>query len=294
MSRLVAAGVSAPQLQRATREGAIRRVQRGWYALPSAPVSVVRAVRAGGSLTGPSAARLLGLWVPPDSRLHVAVARNASGVASPAFRAADLCVHWAGSGRRSLEPVEPITRVLQHAVDCQAEEMAIVLMDSALNLGFAGLTLRRLRHEFAGLPLRYQRAVAKADPGAQSGIETLVRLRLRSRGIRVRTQVYRSAVGHVDFLVGDRLVIEVDGREHHDTVEGFATDRERDLMLFASDHRSLRLTYDHVMYRWGEIEPLILAMVRRRDHRWPQGKTRLRSLTEDQKLIARISAANRR
>ncbi|WP_147304033.1 endonuclease domain-containing protein [Subtercola boreus] len=143
-----------------------------------------------------------------------------------------------------------------------------MLIDSALHLKVDGVTLASLGRLFEGLPARYRSALSRADPESESGIETLVRLRLRSLGISVRTQVRHRGVGRVDLLVGDRLVIEVDGREHHDSREAFASDRERDLVLFRDGFDRLRLTYAHVMYRWPEIEGVIVEAVRRRRHRW--------------------------
>lgn len=42
-----------------------------------------------------------------------------------------------------------------------------------------------------------------------------MRLRLRRRKVELRTQVTIADVGRVDLLVGERLVIEVDSKEHH-------------------------------------------------------------------------------
>ncbi|GAA0998470.1 hypothetical protein GCM10009563_22630 [Subtercola frigoramans] len=154
--------------------------------------------------------------------------------------------------------------------------MALTVIDSALNKSRRNLiperiTQRTLQAVAEKLPDRYRRAIAQADPLSQSGLETLVRLRLRSRGIGVTSQKHHAGVGHVDLLVGDRLVIEVDGRETHDTEEGFATDRHRDLILFRDDMRNLRLTYAQVMHDWQTVEPIILNKIRRRDHRWGRG-----------------------
>lgn len=206
----VRAGVSQHQLERTTRRGEIHRVRRGWYAGASAPDAVVRAVRAGGALTSTSAARLFGLWVPPDDRLHVSLARNSMG-ALPRMAGDDVCVHWRREAGPTVRAVEPLVEVLRQAVECLPEEMAVVLIDSALNKRAMGITLADLECNFAPLAQRYQRALAKADGASDSGIETLTRLRLRSRGIRVRTQVHISRVGFVDLVVGDRLVIETEG-----------------------------------------------------------------------------------
>jgi very-short-patch-repair endonuclease len=276
---LLRAGVTQWELRHAVAHAQIHRICPGWYALPGADRDVVRAVASGGSLTGPSAAKLFGLWVPPFRGLHVSVARGSSGHALAAVRSSQHCVHWRASRGRRHDPVESLDTVLLDCVQCMPEEMAIAVVDSALNKSARGriperLNKRDLLDACDRLPARYTRAIAKADPLSQSGIETLVRLRLRAKGISVTSQHEHPEVGHVDLLVGDRLVIEVDGRETHDTEKGFATDRQRDLILFRDDMRTLRLTYAHVMYDWRVVEPIILGATRRREHRWPRGSGR--------------------
>ncbi|WP_172582367.1 endonuclease domain-containing protein [Subtercola boreus] len=170
-----------------------------------------------------------------------------------------------------LNVVESLPSALRDAVGCVPEEMAVVLVDSALNLAIGDLTLHDLRRKFAGQGEKYARVLDRSDGGSQSGLETLVRLRLRSHGIAVRTQVRHRGVGAVDLLVGDRLVIELDGREHHDNADGFVSDRRRDLVLFSGGIERLRLTYHHVMHQWPETERVILDFVRRRRHHWRSG-----------------------
>ncbi|CAN5195052.1 hypothetical protein BH09ACT6_BH09ACT6_20550 [soil metagenome] len=193
-----------------------------------------------------------------------------------AVRSRQHCVHWRATRGRSHDAVAPLAAVLLHCIQCMTEELALTVVDSALNQSARRtiperLTKRMLLAAVEDMPERYRQAVARADPLSQSGLETLVRLRLRARGISVVTQKYHPEVGHVDLLVGDRLVIEVDGRETHDSDGGFVSDRARDLILFRDDMRILRLTYAHVMYNWHEVEPIILDKIRRRDHRWGRG-----------------------
>jgi hypothetical protein len=60
------------------RTGAVRRVRRGYYASASASTEAIIAVRVGGRLAGPSAARSFGFWSGFDERIHVAVPSNAA------------------------------------------------------------------------------------------------------------------------------------------------------------------------------------------------------------------------
>lgn len=63
-------------------------------------------------------------------------------------------------------------------------------------------------------------------------------------------------------------MIEVDNRAHHTGEDNYRRDRDRDLRLRALGFIVVRLTYEQVMYRWGEVEPALLAMVRRGDQWW--------------------------
>ena len=88
-------------------------------------------------------------------------------------------------------------------------------------------------------------------------------------------------MGHVDVLIGDRLVLELDSREHH-LGKQYHEDRRRDLELTAQGFLVLRITYERVMFDWDSIERVILAVVRRGDH--------LHSASRRRKGLARTQA----
>jgi len=87
---------------------------------------------------------------------------------------------------------------------------------------------------------------------------TIIRLRLRARGIRLRSQVDIPGVGRVDFLVGDRLIIEADSVEHH--LPKYQSDRTRDRVATAMGYLMIRLTYEDVVYHWDTALADILAV----------------------------------
>ncbi len=99
-------------------------------------------------------------------------------------------------------------------------------------------------------------------------METKARLGLRALGISYRSQVAIDGVGKVDLLIGDRLVLEVDGEEWHSGAEAYAVDRERDLRLVELGYSVIRLTYDQVMDEWDRVIAAIRALVGRDEHRW--------------------------
>jgi very-short-patch-repair endonuclease len=233
-------------------------------------------VRIGGRLTCSSALRQHGVWVMPDSRLHVAVHHNASRLRSPDDRLSpwrdrpDVCLHW-NDRRTILEPgasIDSVTAAIGQLILCADRDSAIVSIDSALNGTAAGrrlLTLAQLADILDSLPAKYAGIARQVDIRSQSGLETLARLRLRRRGLRIRTQAKISRVGHVDVLIGDRLVLELDSRSHH-LGDNYQKDRDRDLELFRQGFVVLRVSYSRVMYDWQSIEDAILLAVRRGEH----------------------------
>ncbi|MET0974585.1 MAG: DUF559 domain-containing protein [Leifsonia sp.] len=268
---LDACGVERRAVRVALSVGEIRRVRGRWFASPHAVADVVRAVTVGGTLTGASVGRLRGLWMLEDHRLHVRVPATASRLASPADRRRPLdsdidavCVHYSrrpGTHRSVDAPLDALVEMFV----CGTATAAIVAVDSALNLHVIRpgdlVALREM------LPAEKRRLVDRVDPGAQSGLETLIRLLLHSRRIRYRSQVQIARAGRVDILVGDRLVLELDGRAFH-TGDAFEEDRRRDLELVMQGYIVVRLSYSMVMSRWDDVSEAILELVRRREHLW--------------------------
>ena len=262
------------ELAKQVASGRLLRVRKGWYASPVADPEEVRAVRVGGLLTCVSLARAIGLWTVPDVRLHVCTPGNASRSREPDARVplvagnAAVVRHW---GHRLRPPNPGATRdsihsALAHLVRCQPTVSAVVTLDSALNrraIDSAGIA-----ELFLALPERFRDVQRKVDGSSQSGLETMCRLALAARGLRVRTQVTIEGVGAVDVVVGDRLVIELDGGEFHSGPEVFANDRRRDLELARRGYRVLRLSFGQVMSDWDACEAVILRLVRAGEHRW--------------------------
>lgn len=143
-------------------------------------------------------------------------------------------------------------------------------IDSALNGRLIGMSA--LEAVFSDFPLSSRLLLDRADGSSQSGLESVARFRLRARRLRVRTQVVISGVGRVDLLIGDCLVVELDGYAFHATGESFESDRRRHLALQALGYRVIRLSYRQVMTEWGSAERVILGMVRRGDHLWGRGR----------------------
>lgn len=265
------AGYSRKAVQAAVRSGLILRVRNGWFAAPTADAAIVRAVRVGGTATAATVARLHDLWLHDDGLLHVRVPHSTGRLAAPHDRHVPLdrekhavCVHY--SSREGFDRArDPLTLALAEMFACSEPSEVMAAIDSAidkgvLQLGHLDLIRRRMPQSRRGL-------LAAVDPDSQSGLETRVRLLLRSRRIGFRTQVDIDGVGRVDFLVGGRLVIEVDGRAFH-TGAAFEEDRRRDFVLSMRGYLVLRLSYRQVIDDWERTRAGILALIARGEQRW--------------------------
>ena len=272
IERAGAAGGST--LAGALARGEIVQVRRGWYSVPDAPTTVVQAARVGGSLTGPSVATLHGLWLLDDGRLHVRVRGNASHLRSPFDRTVrlvdshDVCVHYRErpGGPHDLPARDSLPRALAEMFTCGSTVSAMIAVDSALNRGeLTGPGRAELR---ALVPASRRGLVDAADPGCDSGLETIARMLPRSKRLPHRTQAYIPDVGRVDLLIGDRLVVELDGAGFHTDKADFAEDRRRGFELVMRGYLVVRLTYDMVVHDWDRVRGDLLELIDRGEHRW--------------------------
>ena len=141
----------------------------------------------------------------------------------------------------------PIVEALIQAVLCQTPRAAIASLDSAWHLGVvdeAGIAA-----VFSALPRRYRRIRPLLDRRAESGTETLVRLMLRTLGLRPELQVEIDGVGFVDLLVEGWLIVECDSEAHHADWKQIKADRRRDAAAAAQGYMTLRLLAEDILYR---------------------------------------------
>lgn len=262
-AQLLACGIASNDVRALVRRGSLAPVRRGWYSGPTAQDKAKRAIRAGGAVSCVSALALHGVWTPPARDLHIRRSRHfADRKLAPGLKD---CQPIAGPASRISRPVDSLGQALLSALACVDAETAVAMMDSALHLRL--ITLADLEALVAHLPGRKRALIDRVDANAESGTESLVRHRLRSRRIKVRTQVEIPTVGRVDLLVGDRLVLEVDSVAHHTSAENYRRDRARDRRLVALGYIVIRLTYEEVMTLWPEVELDILALVRAGKHK---------------------------
>lgn len=185
------------------------RVRHGVYALGRTSPAVVAAAAHGGAVACVTALALWGVWVLADPGLHVWLGDKGRAHAHPGCR----CTDHHGAGRAAFGVV-PIADALVQAARCLSREAFFAAYESAWRLGLIGaadrITIR------LALPSRLRRVLDIARGDAESGLESLLRLRLADRGIRLDCQVPVIGVGRVDFVLAGRIILEVDGRENHD------------------------------------------------------------------------------
>ncbi|MDJ1370928.1 type IV toxin-antitoxin system AbiEi family antitoxin domain-containing protein [Gulosibacter molinativorax] len=283
---LLGAGIAFTTIRRALKNKLIRRISRGRYAVMGTLSDYGTARALNGVVSGLSALKQWGVWLPSRHRnpkLNIRVTRNVDRkhVCHPFRRKTAKSVsvrvlpnsvpdsytdhpRGRGNGRQlRRQPLDEIpTAILVAEADCTWDEL-VAIGDSALQLGVAMSTLK----EIAKLGTsKLRRAFAMLDSESQSGAESLLRARLSSRGINLKVQVPISKM-HVDGLIGTSLVIEVDGVEYHRTKEQVLADRRRDRILHALGYIVLRFTAAEVFYEWDRVLREILLYLKMNKHR---------------------------
>ena len=271
---LYAAGFGKRTLSFAANQGMIVRVRQGWYCTPDVSPIAQQAVRVGGRLGCISGAAAHGLWLPPDEHLHVSLAHNDCRLRMPNDMrrrlevAGEVTTHWSTGvrvgSRLLLDPMACLAEVIR----CQPIEYAIAIADSALRPCGSGsspaISLWQWRMLASNFATRTKQ-LESADGVCESGTESVTWVRLMRHNLPIRRQIWIDDK-RVDFLIGRRLVVEVDGAAYHIDPVRFEADRTRDAQLCAINYIVLRFSYNQVIYRWQEVELAVLAAVARGDH----------------------------
>ena len=255
-------GVTPSHLRTAIRRGAVVRAARGLYLCSHADRDQRDAAAAHGRISCLSALRRAGVWAGIDRSLHLQLPAHASG-ARPDFARGGRPIryHWAhprfpGAAQRSWL-VAPMEAVWQ-AIHCLDEEHAIACLESAVHEGF--LTIDQVRELCGHAPARLAGGIQELEFSSGSGLETIVRRRLRHAGYSVVAQVRLHGIGDEDLVVEDCVAIETDGEKWHGP-DRFSADRIRDLKTEALGRRSIRLTHDQILYEWETTLAAIARVV---------------------------------
>ena len=268
---LYARGYGKTLLRSAVRSGAVIRVRKGWYCRPDLAIELQEAARVGGRLACVSAARYHGLWVPGQAgRLHVQVSPGACQLRSRSDyrrRLSDLTghpvvVHWSedrSEDQSASRLVVGVASCVDQVARTYPAEFGYVVAESALLQH--KLATEQWRRILAALPRRLRRKLAPAGRHSGSGTESIFAFRMHRVGVRFRQQV-KIGRDRVDFLIGERLVVEIDSSGYHTSLE----DTKRDARLSMLGYRVLRFHYDQVINHWDEVLGSVLAALSRGDH----------------------------
>ncbi|WP_309069346.1 DUF559 domain-containing protein [Microbacterium sp.] len=245
------AGVASSALKRAKKQNLLIRPSNGWIALPGADPALRAAAELGVVISCVTRAQRAGLWTFGSDTFHVA--------AEPHHRlprSTVAHVHWS----RAVVPRPPgaledgIENALVLIAQCQPFEQALVVWESALRVGLISLELMRR------LPLgeRARRVLQAAQPFADSGLETIVVPRLRWLKLPLRRQVV-IAGRPVDVLIGDRLVLQIDGGHHVGPQRD--ADNVHDAQLKLLGYHVIRVSYRQIVDSWPAVHDLIAIAV---------------------------------
>jgi very-short-patch-repair endonuclease len=209
-----------------------------------------------------TAARHAGLWVlSDDTAVHVWLGGHGHAYVHEAC----ACVeHWDDAPAADASDGVSVPRILEQIRRCFGIEEFFVAFESALRQGL--ITAAGVGWLGARGDRELREAISFARRDADSGLESLLRWRLRPYGLRIRSQVPIVGVGTVDLLIGERLIVEADGRENHDGESRRHKDLVRDASAAMWGYITLRFDYAMIVHDWDAVERAILAHVHRGHH----------------------------
>lgn len=254
--RILDTGVSEQAIRMAVASGLLVRVRRGWVARPDADPYLVAAARAGVVLSCATQASRLGLWVQDTSRVHVAAPARSGHV-----RAGTAIVHWSAPivPRPAQALVDPIENVLSLISNCLPFEEALATWESAVR--HESVSLQQLRR----MPLtpNGRRLLQLTQAYSDSGLETIAVSRLRFLRLALTQQAV--ILGRpVDVLIGERLILQIDGATH--TGEQRDSDIAFDALAASHGYHTIRVSYFQLLDHWPEVQRLVMLAVAQGRH----------------------------
>lgn len=256
-STLQGLGFTRQSLAAQVRRGTIERVRSGVFTTASLSTEVKTAIEHGGALTCASVLRRHGIWVlPAVDGPHVWLRPKQRALR----HAPCTCVSHYYTGEPPLGSVT-IETALLHLRRCAGDEAFFAAFESAWRLGkITRATRMRIR---TALPRTARWLVDLARPDADSGLESLLRLRLHVLGIRLDCQVEIDGVGRVDFVIAGRLILEADGEDNHGKPQHRHRDLVRDTAASALGYETLRFDYAQIVHDWPKVQEALLGALRR-------------------------------
>ncbi|GAA1927765.1 hypothetical protein GCM10009775_19810 [Microbacterium aoyamense] len=251
------AGWRARGLRAAVGAGAIQVIRRDWLATADAPLDLRAAAAAGGRIGCVTLARERGWWMPEgaDDRRHLSVKPHARNPGeSP-----EHVIHWT----KPLAPVsryalrESVEDALAHIAECAPYESAHAIWESAARVEkLSAAALQRV--QWTGLAAR--RLADEITELSDSGLESIFVTRLGPWGLPLRQQL-RLAGRFVDLVIGDSLVIQIDGYAHHSSAAARTRDVAHDAELTLRGYTVLHFTYAQIIHDWPAVERTIARAI---------------------------------
>ncbi|WP_226531671.1 endonuclease domain-containing protein [Microbacterium paraoxydans] len=151
--------------------------------------------------------------------------------------------------------------MLIHVYRCAGDEVFFAALESALaQRKISSAARSRIRRR---LPVRAHWLVDLARSDADSGLESLLRLRLHLIGITLECQVRIPSVGKVDFVLDGLLILEADGKGNHDAPGHRHRDLVRDAAASVLGYETLRFDYAQIVHAWPTVEAAVIAAILR-------------------------------
>jgi very-short-patch-repair endonuclease len=231
----------------------VLRPRKGMIAARGSAPALLSAIEVGVVLSCVTQAARMDLWTLDTGEWHVAADPHSKLLRRPKER---THVHW------MIPPVprppecfeDPIENVLSIVAACQPHEHALAIWESALAKQLV------TREELGRLNLGSEARALLEDamPFSDSGLETVVVPRLRWLKLPLRRQIV--IAGHrVDLLLGDRLILQIDGGHHVDAQR--MQDNEHDARLRLMGYHVIRVGYAQVVGDWATVQDLVMRAV---------------------------------
>jgi very-short-patch-repair endonuclease len=255
-TQLQSFGCTRTQLAAAVRSGSIFRVRNGVYALRTIDPRIITAAEHGGVLTCAAALRARGVWILPEADAEVHVWMGDAGRAH--HEHCDCVPHYTPG--KSGVGIASVAAALVHLYRCTDQETFFAAYESAWNKRLMTASDRaRIRRE---LPHTARWLLDLARNDAESGLESLLRLRLHLLGIHLDCQVQLDGVGRVDFVIDGHVILEADGKLNHDGPMRHK-DLVRDAAASALGYETLRFDYAMILHDWDRVIEAILPAIAR-------------------------------
>jgi very-short-patch-repair endonuclease len=248
-AQLMELGLTRNEVERRVTIGRLHRVHRGVYAVGHRVMTrqgrwMAATLATAGVLSHITAATAWG-FARSAGAIHVTVPGDPGR-----HKRRGLAVHRS----RTLTPDDtttheriPITEPHRTLHDL-ARTMAGRELEHAVNVAERLIDFERLSHSAPPSLQAVLRAYTTAETRSQLE-EAFLHLCDRHGIPRPETNARIEGM-ECDFVWRDRrLIVEVDGYEHHRAPSAFARDRERDVVLTTLGWRVLRFTYDHITRR---------------------------------------------